>query len=195
MSLGFLLDVDQKLIIGNKVRFYTNVQLCGKNVTFVRNDDLSEGHKCLGKRICKPFYNELNGKDLVIINRGAHYSDTLSIVEDIDSLIPRVKGDIIYRTTVTGHSNCPHSLKPDERYQQHFTAQHKSWGWDKMRLQNEVIVEYLKGKHPTVGILDIVPMNSLRSDMHIRHGDCLHYCFPGPVDQWNELLMNYIINK
>ncbi|KVH95355.1 protein trichome birefringence-like 23 [Cynara cardunculus var. scolymus] len=59
-------------------------------------------------------------------------------------------------------------------------------------------------------LLDVMPLSLLRPDGHpgpYRHFypfakdknakvqyDCLHWCLPGPIDQWNDLLMNLVMN-
>ena len=196
MSLAFLLGVDYRLIVGLKVRFYTNVVLCGKNITFIRNDDLVE-HPCFpkGKRICNPIYNEIEGKDMIIVNRGVHFAPTQNVINDINSFMTHVGMNqrLIYRTTVTGHPDCNHKNAPDDSYHPQFSKQQKQWHWDKMDDQNEVVVKYIQTHYPTVDILDVAPMSQLRGDMHIGGGDCLHYCLPGPVDHWNKMLLNMII--
>jgi len=45
-----------------------------------------------------------------------------------------------------------------------------------------------------VFVLDVVPATSLRADSHMSStNDCLHYCAPGPIDMWVELLYNAIL--
>ena len=59
-------------------------------------------------------------------------------------------------------------------------------------------------------LLDVMPLSLLRPDGHpgpYRHFypfakdkkakvqyDCLHWCLPGPIDNWNDLLMNVVVN-
>lgn len=55
------------------------------------------------------------------------------------------------------------------------------------------------------GLLDISEAMSLRPDGHpnryghwphekIRRPDCLHWCLPGPIDIWNEILLHMMMN-
>lgn len=197
MSLSLLLGVDYRKIAGIKVRFYTNVNACGKNITFIRNDDLAE-HKCFisKKRVCKPFIEEMKQKDLIIANRGVHYSPLNDVLRDLDIFFKLVKSDqrIIYRETVGGHPNCDKKTEPDKYYDPQYSKQQKSWHWDLMDQQNRDVNTYIEKYYPHVEILRISKMTQLRSDMHIGAGDCLHYCLPGPVDHWNRMLLIKIYN-
>ena len=49
------------------------------------------------------------------------------------------------------------------------------------------------GRHAQpVRFLDLTVMNNARRDRHIVYQkDCLHYCLPGPIDDWARLLMAF----
>ena len=39
-------------------------------------------------------------------------------------------------------------------------------------------------------IIDIMPSTSRRPDSHcVSENDCVHYCIPGPIDNWTVLLL------
>ena len=42
--------------------------------------------------------------------------------------------------------------------------------------------------YPHVLYLNVASLSSLRSDSHCNVDDCLHYCVPGPIDAWVEML-------
>lgn len=41
-------------------------------------------------------------------------------------------------------------------------------------------------------VLDAYALTVLRPDSHIGGRDCLHYCVPGPADQWATMLYNML---
>ncbi|KAL8266710.1 hypothetical protein R6Q59_004054 [Mikania micrantha] len=70
--------------------------------------------------------------------------------------------------------------------------------------------ELASEKGMKVKLLDVTPLSLVRPDGHpgpYRHYypfakdknakvqyDCLHWCLPGPIDSWNDLLMNLLVN-
>lgn len=201
MSLTFLLGVDYKKITGPKVSFYTNVHLCGKNITFIRNDILFDRPCSLKKenKICLHFKNEMKEKDLLIVNRGVHYSPTEEVIKDLyvffEKYVDFERQTVIYRETVPGHPNCDVKREPDVIFDPHYTTKEKTeWNWDKIDRQNSEVLTFIKNMFPLVRLLMVGKMTKLRSDMHIGHGDCIHYCLPGPMDHWNKMLLMEIYN-
>ena len=61
--------------------------------------------------------------------------------------------------------------------------------------QNNLILEILRQGLGDDGfeILDAYYLNVLRPDEHRAHqGDCLHNCYPGKMDVYNQLLLHYL---
>ncbi|KAK1438499.1 hypothetical protein QVD17_04308 [Tagetes erecta] len=70
--------------------------------------------------------------------------------------------------------------------------------------------EHASEKGMKLKLLDVTPLSLVRPDGHpgpYRHFypfakdknakvqyDCLHWCLPGPIDSWNDLLMNLVVN-
>lgn len=138
------------------------------------------------------------GMRAVVLNRGAHYTPTAEFEEQLEltMLVLRKRYPdllIMYRATAPGHDKCEGMEVPLESPQDGASL---PYNWGEMHRQNlaaKRIVEKYGGVY-----IDIEPMTVLRGDGHRGHvrklrgwvHDCLHYCNPGPVDEWNRLLQN-----
>ncbi|CAN6178648.1 unnamed protein product [Urochloa humidicola] len=81
----------------------------------------------------------------------------------------------------------------------------ESIGWELRRVQSEEVARVREmmaagsGRRRRFGVLDVTKAMMLRADGHpgahydkrwVRNAsDCLHWCLPGPVDMWNEVLL------
>ncbi|CAN6164470.1 unnamed protein product [Urochloa humidicola] len=81
----------------------------------------------------------------------------------------------------------------------------ESIGWELRRVQSEEVARVREmmaagsGRRRRFGLLDVTKAMMLRADGHpgahydkrwVRNAsDCLHWCLPGPVDMWNEVLL------
>ena len=131
---------------------------------------------------------------------------------------------IFFRTNHPAHENCqvptgPSNQKPLENYEQILELGSDNLELSKVEKYNEYLhhvafnrnVERLKGtpRHKMrIEILDIYPMTALRNDGHLggeecveetcsdnpATRDCFHYFLPGPVDWWNHLLYNNLMD-
>ena len=119
-------------------------------------------------------------------------------------------GEIVYRTTHIGHPECWKYDKPlEEPIPTPYHSNYTVFRWEAIPGRNAVAKEAFRD----IGakIMDIEPMMALRPDGHIamfhpknfyrKDGkylransfyDCLHYCSPGPMDSWTEMLMNVL---
>ena len=61
------------------------------------------------------------------------------------------------------------------------------FGWHLFLPQNELSRELFLAAGARY--LDVYWSSSLRPDGHGKVGDCAHYCLPGPVDDWNQMLL------
>jgi hypothetical protein len=61
-----------------------------------------------------------------------------------------------------------------------------------VRLVNQHLMKALE--QSTFRVLNVTHMSEFRADAHPsttggkKHGDCMHWCLPGPTDTWNDLL-------
>eukprot|EP00271_Cylindrocystis_brebissonii_P005275 TRINITY_DN17235_c0_g1_i1.p1 TRINITY_DN17235_c0_g1~~TRINITY_DN17235_c0_g1_i1.p1 ORF type:complete len:830 (-),score=50.50 TRINITY_DN17235_c0_g1_i1:449-2938(-) len=137
--------------------------------------------------------------DIVILNSGAHYrsddlyeSGTRASLWYIRSKLP--KSLIMWRNTPPGHLNCTAYDRPLDR------PQNKSdlpFHWGDFARQNEIAKRLVK----EVGgvYVDVATMSELRADAHFgtnyaKKTDCLHFCQPGVLDTWVQLIYNAFID-
>jgi GDSL/SGNH-like Acyl-Esterase family found in Pmr5 and Cas1p len=66
--------------------------------------------------------------------------------------------------------------------------------WHDFRRQNELVLkEFKKAELSNFQVIDAYHLNILRPDEHRTHqGDCLHSCFPGKMDVYNQLLLHFL---
>jgi xyloglucan O-acetyltransferase len=95
-----------------------------------------------------------------------------------------------------GYCNRTRPLEEDEVSSGHV-------GWELMRVQRE---EVARARETTgssrFGVLDLTRAMMLRADGHPgghydkrwarNASDCLHWCMPGPVDMWNDMLLQRV---
>ncbi|GJP38455.1 hypothetical protein CLOM_g22887, partial [Closterium sp. NIES-68] len=143
-------------------------------------------------------YDGLLSADVVVVNRGAHFVGgrdfELSVRAAMRLLrrkLPRAL--IVYRNSPPGHANCSSYDRPIKIRQDPATL---PFHWDTFSAQNDIareIAEEVKAVY-----MDVDTMTALRPDGHKGYvkergiTDCLHYCTPGPVDTWVEILGNII---
>ena len=132
--------------------------------------------------------------DLLIYNRGAHYVADDVLLYELNSTLsflhhyyPTIS--IIYRSTSPGHINFQ-----DLRYSPPLSSKHHYMAtsvhnWDLFEHQNELTKHLLHRHYHDILYLDIYPSTVLRGDGHCSI-DGLHYCIPGPIDQWVVFLYN-----
>jgi hypothetical protein len=140
---------------------------------------------------------------LVIMNTGAHFEKTsivLSYLEKsldfLEETFPNVS--IVYRTASSGHNNCGSTFNnPPLKVQPNVSdlyVPNKEYHWNEILGQDKAIMQLIRVKYPRVLIVDIYNSTILRSDSHsVRNGDCLHYCIPGPIDNWLLLIYNALL--
>ena len=152
--------------------------------------------------------------DVLVLNRGIHVVSDSRLQAEMTSLkvalsslrirMPRVR--LFWRTTLPGHAHCNSTTTLlSERYVvaqplngTTQTSSYSAYGWQHVERQN-ALIRALLDSAPSLPIeyLDAFELSNRRADRHQwyrrrAHGapvrDCLHYCAPGPVDDWNALL-------
>jgi hypothetical protein len=68
-------------------------------------------------------------------------------------------------------------------------AQNFHW-WD-MKHQNNLMLDAFSKSGLAYEVIDAYGINILRPDLH-RPGDCLHSCYPGKMDVYNQLLLHFL---
>eukprot|EP01079_Euglenida_sp_SAG-EU17-18_P001413 gene1413-431_t len=183
------------------------------DVTFIRNDRLLlarhkpwnhfvQFHKALRQR-----------RNIVVLNTGAHYvsdSELRRNLAPVLSTIKKVQAQhaqlpksgataFVWRNPVPGHDNCRSAQQP-------FVHTPSKWGsrkpfnkysWDKFLHQGRIVQQAIRDSGVQIWNLDVFTPTSLRGDWHPSSADsrihppvldCLHYCLPGPPDEYNRLL-------
>lgn len=121
-----------------------------------------------------------------------------------------------WRTSVPGHPDCGNFTQPvndmaamealvadrslyldDDESSSSDDPRHKrpklSYQWYDYQHQNELTLSVLQDSGIPFQVIDAYSLNILRPDDHrALQGDCLHNCFPGKMDVYNQLLLHYL---
>ncbi len=184
--------------------------VCNGNlrVHFVRNEYLwldSDKNKKMrglpnlegGPKLLCDWDDYIATADFIVLNRGLHFSKDAP-VEINQTLVElqRRRGSkpttFIYRSTQIPIPRCSTYAEPMPQttwMTNYSLTDGERYHWDRMEEQNQMVKEILqKG----VIFLNITLLSSLRPDGHLNPADCVHYCLPGPVDDWNALLFGVL---
>jgi hypothetical protein len=168
-------------------------------ISYVRNDILSINmdipmiYKIATSPEPRTWVNVLNQRniDIVILNRGAHYKPSDIVIAELKKTFSYLRKNypnvqIYWRDTPTGHDGCNQyrSAKPLETRPIKFI-----YDWSHFEAQNILIYQLIFEEFPEVIYMDVSKSTDLRADSHMGGEDCLHYCIPGPIDNWVQLLM------
>ncbi|CAI5947147.1 unnamed protein product [Closterium sp. NIES-65] len=170
-------------------------------VATVRNDVLhtnSTRHLDFPRMVSFPWFDDVlpeSDTAVLVLNRGAHYVEDEEFTEQLNRTLTRVREVapellIIYRSTSPGHAHCENITAPLKEPQDPASL---PFHWGEFGRQNKLarqMVEAVGGV-----FMDVDPMTSLRGDGHMMPpSDCLHYCLPGPLDVWTQLLYNMLLH-
>ena len=155
---------------------------------------------------------------VLVINRGAHYKNDTTLIDDMMNVVEDIKAwqqqcaiynitcHLFWRTSVPGHPHCEkgiydqpiNDLKVVEsiignisNYDERTIKYH----WYDYQHQNEIVLNLLNQSlgPQTFEVLDAYYLNVLRPDEHRAHqGDCLHNCYPGKMDVYNQMLQHFL---
>ncbi|CAI5463524.1 unnamed protein product [Closterium sp. Yama58-4] len=137
----------------------------------------------------------LPAADAIILNRGPHYREDNDFEPHLRTTLLYLRNRfpdklLIYRNSAGGHVDCPKHHKPIE------TPQDPSklpFNWDKFPHQNRL--SQPMAEQLGMAMMDVERMTALRPDGHtglLTKLDCLHYCMPGPLDAWVQVLSNML---
>jgi hypothetical protein len=197
--------------------------VCGgrASIGFVRNDYVCEhgwaaecSMRAAGGNNRRRFTNVARGYDTLIINAGLHSLPAERVAVHATALarwLNTTRHTVIWRTGVPGHAGCQNASAPRPRSPDaDGSPVHGSYGWSSVEANDELrasIFDNLLG--PTrVHYLDAASVSSERADRHLlfrpKHNvsgrpytifDCLHYCLPGPPDDWNRVLRAILLKQ
>ena len=174
-------------------------QQCNVTLAYQRDDKLQNLTSTLEK--WQP--------DVLILNRGAHFVPDEELEQDVQNIIlPAVRQwqsrcehcQLLWRTSVPGHPDCKSFSEPVsdrasmEAHIANLTLYNErsiNYHWYDYQRQNELVLRLLKDVPHHV--IDAYYLNVLRPDQHRAHqDDCLHNCYPGKMDIYNQLLLHIV---
>ena len=151
---------------------------------------------------------------VLILNRGAHYVNDTTILSDMERLVEQLRNwqatcdsrkircHLFWRTTVPGHPGCEANSKPINNLTEMEATVNDLKNYDNVTIhyhwydfqhQNLLMVDHLKRAGLDFEVIDAYHINILRPDEHrVQSGDCLHNCYPGKMDVYNQLLLHYL---
>ena len=169
-------------------------------VAFIRNDYLSlnagepatDGDRPWVAHINK--FESLGKATILIINRGAHYVNDSTLVVELRTTMRYLKAAhpnllIIYRSTSPGHMDYLKYFNSAPLSAYHIDLKNDLYHYADFARQNNLTRSLLCTEFPEVVYMDVYPSTALRAD---SHADPLHYCNPGPIDNWVRFLFNTI---
>jgi len=133
---------------------------------------------------------------LLVVNRGAHFVDDDIAIPELNATLNALRdkyGDklsIIFRSTAPGHADFD-AKRYSPPLKHTSEANLSSYSWSKFENQNRLVRALIHKYHENVLFLDVYPSTVLRADGHTTE-DGLHYCIPGPIDQWTVFLYNVL---
>ncbi|EOD17928.1 hypothetical protein EMIHUDRAFT_195898 [Emiliania huxleyi CCMP1516] len=142
---------------------------------------------------CSSFWDIISRSDVALFNRGSHYVDPATLLIETTTFASRLSSyphvAAFWRTTLPGHPGCDRFTTPTPSTER-FVNSPLPYHWDEFASQNSLAVAVLrKVARPRVSIVDIYNFTIGRRDRHQGKGDCLHYCLPGPPDDWVRLFI------
>jgi GDSL/SGNH-like Acyl-Esterase family found in Pmr5 and Cas1p len=172
---------------------------CGPRVIFARSDHVIFGFK--GHHNYPGIVDTVD-PNITIVTAGAHIDDT----GDIDTILNGIQKhnhfratknktvpSVIWKTQNPGHQNCHAYTEPIKEFKINNSILDK-YRWNDMRHFDQ----YTDKKCPSMGfrVLHVSPL-WLRPDAHVRGAkdDCLHYCMPGPLNLFSNILLQMLFNK
>lgn len=179
---------------------------CNSNITFGRSNVLVYGLK--GGKNLHEWVQISNLPDIVVVTCAAHLhdlGDMMFVLEHLTPMLQRVHDlyhaagknvSVAWKTSNPPHFNCtlvrepttavaPELIHDGEKYPE----------WNLFAQFDAMAVNASKGLNMTV--LDMTPLR-LRPDAHpgvTWRDDCLHYCMPGPIDLFSQVLLQALHNK
>jgi len=133
--------------------------------------------------------------DLIIANRGVHFVPNDIVLTELEHTLSYLRQhhgrvSTIYRSSAPGHKDFD-EVRYSAPLSSEAEAQLDLFSWDKLKLQNSLIRQLLRNSFNEVLYLDVYPSSVLRHDGHTSE-DGLHYCIPGPIDNWVVLFYNLL---
>jgi hypothetical protein len=152
--------------------------------------------------------------NILILNRGAHYTENAVLKSELQNLTVQLKVwqescassqrlcHLLVRTSVPGHPHCWNFTKPAKsvkKMEEHvadesnYNVSNHYLNWREFKRQNELSLRVYEQANLTFDVVDAYHINILRPDQHLeKRNDCLHSCYPGKMDVYNQLLLHFL---
>lgn len=158
--------------------------------------------------------------NLLVLNRGAHFTKDNRLTTDLREITAELKDwqtscktsqsscHLMVRTTVPGHPNCWNFTRPAKSVRKMETlvgdrsryneTDRRKFHWYDFQRQNLISLGIYQQANLSFDVLDGYYINILRPDDHrirvndVDKFDCLHSCFPGKMDLYNQLLLHFL---
>jgi hypothetical protein len=131
---------------------------------------------------------------VIVGNWGIHYIDdapfAASLRQHLD-FFSSLNTTFIYRGANMAHLNCSQYTAPDNSLDSsnpQDAPDHPEWRWRDFPSQSARVARPLLLPERRQFFLDVLELNQRRPDRHPGGVDCLHYCLPGPIDEWVRLI-------
>jgi hypothetical protein len=188
------------------------VPLCNGTVlaSFIRSDFLSNS---TNQSVSASWRSYSKNFDVLVLNRGIHVKRTIDLLGEIKELAAWLTRDspaqeqlVFWRSTVPGHRACERILRPLPAA--YIPRTHKKYQWELVPGQNAASRYVLEEAFMSSNLngsslhqprrlyfVDAEGVSNRRADRHQLkrkkrgNSDCLHYCLPGPVDDWNRVFL------
>jgi len=179
---------------------------CAHQISFGRSDFLAYVIRGRGDKSFLDFVR-MATPDIVIFSAGPHLvdkDDISSTWEQMKPIITTLKTEypnlrFAWKSQNPGHLNCGDYHAPtNESYEEIMShpVRHrgmKRYNWDFNPFYDSCSRDYCEMLNVTY--IDMSPLY-FRPDAHPAQGnDCLHYCLPGPLDIFPQILLNLLHNK
>jgi len=137
--------------------------------------------------------------DILILNIGCHLPPKWNLSLAIENVLQYLlhlrvhnpKLTIIYRTSLSGARDCYNYTSPS------LPKSNNAYNWNLLDYYDNKwlhkVKEIWKGEWLW---LNITHLSNYRSEARSDPPrDCLHFCIPGPIRTWNQILYNMLLNK
>ena len=129
-----------------------------------------------------------------VVDDGAFAADleqTLNVLVESGRAKGRSPSRIVYRGTQCNIFGClglPDPLSQEEAKKRRWSP--PAYRWRAIPHQNELARKI--ARRAGVTFMDVWEQTKVRPGGHRRSDDCVHYCLPGPVDAWSQLLLAFL---
>lgn len=194
-------DADDEVDVRSKDSFKL---IFVRNYNLTTNDDAPdfwfEDHGRKFKDKPRPWLDRIGEEnvDFLILNRGAHTSTTIipeleRTFSAVHKTYPQLK--VMWRNTPSGHPSCGDTLtSPPLKTPPDLSAANSAFHWNSFHHVNTQVRKLISSRFPQVLYLNVSHPTEMRRDSHVSAKDCLHYCIPGPIDNWITWVVHAVLS-